>query len=133
MSEKIDAEKIKNWIKDNLDEKFDQDDISSQPAPELSMLYSEIAKLSESGNLKNTPLKEVVTGKKHLRKIRKILQKEIIDWSLSPFLDKQTYYNSKILEILKVIKWENIFLIETRKGRQRLNICCFLELLFQLY
>jgi len=104
MPEEITADLIKNWIKNNSKNNSEtkNEKISAIPNETLlAVLEIELQKLSNLDDLKSVPFKEVVRGKKSLKKIRKILQQEIYDWSLSPILDRQNQYNYGFIEILQ--------------------------------
>ncbi|HSB57696.1 MAG TPA: DUF268 domain-containing protein [Nitrosopumilaceae archaeon] len=101
MKNEIDAKFIKNWIKENL--KSYQQPKTSYP-DSLSDLDNKIkislSHLYENTDLQHVNLREVATGKKFLRRIRKILQLEVLDWTLSPFLEKQTHFNLSLSELI---------------------------------
>jgi len=98
MSKDPNVNDIKKWIKTKLE--------NEKPLAEFNYVESsakisdDLSKISESYNLSSTPLRDIISGKRFLRKYRKLLQSEILDWTLTPFLDKQTYFNKRTTEIL---------------------------------
>jgi len=118
MPEEITADLIKNWIKNNSDSNSEAKNakISDVSKEELfEELEIELQKLRNLDDLKSVPFKEVVGGKKSLKKIRKILQREVYDWTLSPILDRQNHYNSRFLDFLEQFL-KNLDLIESKFG-----------------
>ena len=48
-------------------------------------------------------MKEIITGKKPLRKIRTMLQREVHDWTLDPYLKAQSSFNLSLIELLELV------------------------------
>ena len=99
----MDSEVIKNWIKENLN--TDTLPETKNLPQDQSMIIQDdmnerIKNLETNYDLRDIPLKEVILGKKILQRIRKSLQREIRDWTLSPYLEKQTLVNFELITIL---------------------------------
>ena len=101
VSQEPNVNDIKKWIENKLEsEKSLEESNYKESSTKIS---DDLSKISESYNLSFTPLRDIISGKGYLRKARKLLQSEVVDWTLSPFLDRQTYFNKKITEILRFL------------------------------
>ncbi len=99
MTEEINVNFIKKWIQDNLPESRKKNLTIFED--EYEDVKEILSKLKQDHNIAAIPMKEIVTGKKSLRKIRTMLQNEVHDWTLYPYLEAQSSFNLSLIELLE--------------------------------
>ncbi len=62
-----------------------------------------LSKLKQDYNITSFPIKEIIAGKKPFRKIRTMLQREVHDWTLVPYLKAQSSFNLSLIELLELV------------------------------
>ena len=109
MEEKIDSELVKKWIQHNQSSFESQEKLNERNQPLFDYeIIKILKKLQDNSDLRFIPLRDISTGKKIVRKFRKLLQNEVHDWTLSIYLDSQSYFNHLLVELLEnVIKQPN--------------------------